>query len=156
LNPTETHAQRALRRAAGVFAEGDGIVRRGVRESCQVLFVKSARLDLAGTSQDQPDCSSLTTSTPKYNRASFPGFPIWPWYPESRSGEDYKRVSPTPNEYEAFLAAISHRWHTQPNYEPEQIGKIVTPTAIASGEYDEVTKREHTEKSRGRFQARGY
>jgi pimeloyl-ACP methyl ester carboxylesterase len=62
------------------------------------------------------------------------------------AGENYKRVSPTPNEYDAFVAAISHMWNTQPNYRPEQIGKIVTPTLIADGEYDEAIKREHTEE----------
>ena len=62
------------------------------------------------------------------------------------AGEDYKRVSPTPNEYDAFLAAISQNWSTQPAYRPEQIGRIVTPTAIIAGEYDEVVKREHTEE----------
>ncbi len=62
------------------------------------------------------------------------------------AGEDYKRLSPTPNEYDAFLAAISQMWNTQPAYTPEQIARIVTPTAIVAGEYDEVVKREHTEE----------
>ncbi len=62
------------------------------------------------------------------------------------AGEDYKRVSPTPNEYDAFLAAASQMWNTQPAYRPEQIARIVTPTAIVAGEYDEVVQREHTEE----------
>ena len=62
------------------------------------------------------------------------------------AGEEYTRVSPTPNEYDAFLAAISQMWNTQPDYKPEQISKIVTPTVIAVGEYDEAIKREHTEE----------
>ena len=37
-------------------------------------------------------------------------------------------------------------WNTQPNYRREQMGKIVTPTVIADGEYDEAVKREHTEE----------
>ena len=52
------------------------------------------------------------------------------------AGEDHKRVSPTPNEYDAFLAAISQMWNTQPDYRPEQIAKIVTPTVIVAGEYE--------------------
>lgn len=63
------------------------------------------------------------------------------------AGEDYKRVSSTPTEYDAFLAAISEMWNTQPDYKPEQIAKIVTPTVIADGEYEESIKREHTEES---------
>lgn len=62
------------------------------------------------------------------------------------AGEDYKRVSPTPNEYDAFVAASGQMWNTQPDYRPEQIARIVTPTVITAGEYDEVVKREHTEE----------
>jgi pimeloyl-ACP methyl ester carboxylesterase len=62
------------------------------------------------------------------------------------AGEDYKRVSPTPNEYDAFLAASGQMWNTQPDYRPEQIARIVTPTVITAGEYDEIVKREHTEE----------
>ena len=60
------------------------------------------------------------------------------------AGEDYKRLSPTPNEYDASLAAISQMWNTQPAYRPEQLARIVTPAVIVDGEYDEVVKREHT------------
>jgi len=62
------------------------------------------------------------------------------------AGDDYRRVSPAPNEYDAFLGALSRMWNTQPDYRPEQIARIVTPTAIVAGEYDEVVKREHTEE----------
>lgn len=62
------------------------------------------------------------------------------------SSEDYERVSPTPDEYEDFVAAINHMWRTQPDYRPEQLGRIVTPTVIADGAYDEAIKREHTEE----------
>ncbi len=62
------------------------------------------------------------------------------------AGEDYKRLSPTPNEYNPFLAAIGQMWSSQPDYKPEQIAKITTRTVIADGEYDETIKREHTEE----------
>jgi pimeloyl-ACP methyl ester carboxylesterase len=64
----------------------------------------------------------------------------------AEAGEDYRRVSPTPNEYDKFLGAISKMWNTQPDYKPEEIAKIVAPTVVAVGEYDEAVKREHTEE----------
>lgn len=42
---------------------------------------------------------------------------------------------------------ISQMWNTQPDYRPEQIARIVTPTVIVVGEYDEAIKREHTEEN---------
>jgi len=62
-----------------------------------------------------------------------------------RQSEDYRRLSPTPNEYSAFVAAINEMWKTQPNYTPADLGKIRTPTMIVDGEYDEGIKQEHTE-----------
>jgi hypothetical protein len=32
-----------------------------------------------------------------------------------RAGEDYKRLSPTPDQYDAFVSQISHMWESQPN-----------------------------------------
>jgi pimeloyl-ACP methyl ester carboxylesterase len=63
-----------------------------------------------------------------------------------RQGEDYRRLSPTPNDYSAFEAAINEMWKTQPNYTPADLGKIRTPTMIVDGQYDEGIKREHTEE----------
>ena len=61
-------------------------------------------------------------------------------------GKQYERLSPTPKEYDAFVAAISQMWNTQPDYKPEQLAMIMTPTMIVDGEYDEAIKREHTEE----------
>ncbi|MGI9325515.1 MAG: alpha/beta fold hydrolase [Pseudomonadales bacterium] len=61
-------------------------------------------------------------------------------------GAEYKRLSPTPNDYDGFLAAIGRMWETQPNYKPEAISRIATPTVIAVGEYDEAIKSEHSEE----------
>jgi len=61
-------------------------------------------------------------------------------------GKQYQRLSPTPSGYDAFVAAISQMWNTQPDYKPEQLTMITTPTAIVDGEYDEAIKRQHTEE----------
>ena len=59
------------------------------------------------------------------------------------AGQDYARLSKTPKEYDAFLAQIGEMWATQPNYTPEQLGKISLPVAIADGEHDEGIRQEH-------------
>ena len=64
----------------------------------------------------------------------------------ARSGEDYKKLSKTPDQYDAFVAQISHMWETQPNWTKEQLAAIKVPTAIVLGDHDEAIKRDHTEK----------
>jgi pimeloyl-ACP methyl ester carboxylesterase len=63
-----------------------------------------------------------------------------------RAGRDYERLSATPTEYESFVNAIAEMWHSQPDFSPEQLGAIKSPTAISDGEYDEAIRREHTEE----------
>ena len=63
----------------------------------------------------------------------------------ANAGEKYRRVSPTPDQYDAFVKQISEMWSSQPDYTPEQLGRISTPTMIVDGEHDEAIKREHTE-----------
>lgn len=62
-----------------------------------------------------------------------------------QAGRDYARMSPTPSGYDAFVAAISEMWSTQPNFTAAELAHITAPTTIADGEYDEAIKREHTE-----------
>ncbi|MER8373678.1 alpha/beta hydrolase [Mesorhizobium sp. M1406] len=62
-----------------------------------------------------------------------------------RSGRDYKRMSKTPDQYDAFVAQISHMWESEPAWTKEQLAKITTTTAIVAGDHDEAIKREHTE-----------
>lgn len=64
----------------------------------------------------------------------------------AKAGERYRRVSPTPNEYDAFVKQISEMWNSQPDYTAQQLATIATPTMIVDGEYDEAIKREHTEE----------
>ena len=77
-----------------------------------------------------------------------PGFDKDPVFTHAitNAGEDYARLSPTPTEYDAFVQAISEIWNSQPDYTPQQLGRITTPTLIIDGEYDEAIKREHTEE----------
>ena len=61
------------------------------------------------------------------------------------AGEQYRKLSPTPNEYEAFVNQISQMWATQPNWTAAELGKIAVPVTLAIGDHDEAVKLEHTE-----------
>jgi len=63
----------------------------------------------------------------------------------AKAGDDYRRLSSTPGDYEAFVVAISKMWATEPNWTAADLASIRVPTAIADGDHDEAIKRAHTE-----------
>jgi pimeloyl-ACP methyl ester carboxylesterase len=63
----------------------------------------------------------------------------------ARAGEEYKRLSPTPNEYKSFVDEITKMWETQPNWTDADLAKIKVPTWIVDADHDEAIKRENTE-----------
>jgi pimeloyl-ACP methyl ester carboxylesterase len=62
-----------------------------------------------------------------------------------RTRKEYGELSPTPGDYDKFLAQIQAMWAQQPNFATAQLQHITVPTAIADGAHDEAIKREHTE-----------
>ncbi len=62
---------------------------------------------------------------------------------EERAGAEYRRLSPTPGQYDSFLGQISRMWATQPNITTKQLAAIHTPIVIADGRYDEGIKQSH-------------
>lgn len=62
-----------------------------------------------------------------------------------RSGDDYRRLSATPGEYDRFVAQINHMWDTEPHWTGEQLATISVPAAIVLGDHDEAITRSHTE-----------
>ncbi|WP_395542998.1 alpha/beta fold hydrolase [Neotabrizicola sp. sgz301269] len=60
--------------------------------------------------------------------------------------EDYARLSPTPDQFDAFVTQISGMWASQPNWTDAQVAAITVPTAIVAGDHDEAILRAHTEK----------
>ncbi len=90
------------------------------------LFAYGANSDPSGT---RPDLDS---------NATFNG------YIERTRGE-YRQLSPTPQDYDAFLTQIQAMWGQQPNFTTAQLKQIVVRTAIADGAHDEAIKGEHTE-----------
>jgi len=60
-------------------------------------------------------------------------------------GEDYQEMSPTPDQFDAFVEQISQMWASQPNWSDAELAKITVPTAIVLGDHDEAITRAHTE-----------
>jgi pimeloyl-ACP methyl ester carboxylesterase len=61
-----------------------------------------------------------------------------------RVPEEYRRLSPTPGQWDSFSAAVGKMWDTQPAFTADQLRSITVPTLIADGEYDEAIRPEHT------------
>ncbi|ARO28138.1 pimeloyl-ACP methyl ester carboxylesterase [Rhizobium aethiopicum] len=61
------------------------------------------------------------------------------------AGDQYRKLSPTPDEYDAFVTQISHMWETQPAWTAADLGKITVPVTLAIGDHDEAVKLDHTE-----------
>lgn len=61
-------------------------------------------------------------------------------------GEEYKRLSPTPDQFDAFLTQISQMWASQPNWTDDQVKAITVPVAVVVGDHDEAILPEHTKK----------
>jgi pimeloyl-ACP methyl ester carboxylesterase len=60
-----------------------------------------------------------------------------------RSGEEYRQLSSTPDQYESFMQQIGHMWETQPNWTDEDLKTIHVPVTIADGAHDEGIKQSH-------------
>jgi pimeloyl-ACP methyl ester carboxylesterase len=63
----------------------------------------------------------------------------------ARAGEEYKRLSPTPTEYQGFVADITRMWESQPKWTATDLAAIKVPTWIVDGDHDEAIKRDNTE-----------
>jgi pimeloyl-ACP methyl ester carboxylesterase len=83
-------------------------------------------------------------SNPSGVRPDLDSNPVFASYVQ-RTRQEYCELSPTPGDYETFLAQIQAMWAEQPNFAAAQLQRISVPTAIADGAHDEAIKREHTE-----------
>ncbi|MGD0191698.1 MAG: alpha/beta hydrolase [Rhizomicrobium sp.] len=61
-----------------------------------------------------------------------------------RARKEYEALSPTPHDYDAFVAQIEKMWASQPHFTADQLGAITVPTWIVDGDHDEAIKRENT------------
>ncbi|QRG65138.1 alpha/beta fold hydrolase [Brevibacillus choshinensis] len=62
-----------------------------------------------------------------------------------RHAIDYAQLSATPDQFEAFCAAVNLMMQTEPNYSAQDLAQISVPVEIVHSEHDEFIKREHAE-----------
>ena len=63
----------------------------------------------------------------------------------ARAEKEYETLSPTPTEYQSFLAQVQKMWETQPNWTADDLARISVPVWIVDADHDEAIKRENTE-----------
>lgn len=63
-----------------------------------------------------------------------------------RCENEYRKLSPTPLEYKAFLKQMQPMWDSEPHFSDEQLRSIKVPTWIVDGDHDELIKREDTDR----------
>lgn len=76
------------------------------------------------------------------DREGFDKTPVFAAYLARTPGE-YRKLSPTPNQWDAFSAAVGKMWDTLPAFTAAQLRSITVPTVIADGEFDEAIKQSH-------------
>jgi pimeloyl-ACP methyl ester carboxylesterase len=62
-----------------------------------------------------------------------------------RHMQDYALLSATPDDFDAFCAAVGLMQKTQPNYSAADLACIRVPVLVVHSEHDEFIKREHAE-----------
>jgi pimeloyl-ACP methyl ester carboxylesterase len=63
----------------------------------------------------------------------------------SRHRTDYAQLSPAPDQFDAFFAAVGLMMKTEPNYSPRELSQIAVPVTVAISEHDEFIRLEHAE-----------
>ena len=63
----------------------------------------------------------------------------------ARAEKEYETLSPTPTEYQSFLAQVRKMWETQPNWTADDLARISVPVWIVDADHDEAIKRENIE-----------
>ncbi|HVE05993.1 MAG TPA: alpha/beta hydrolase [Paraburkholderia sp.] len=62
-----------------------------------------------------------------------------------RHKKDYAQLSATPDQFDAFVAAVSTMQQTQPDCSAQELAAVRVPVAIVHSEHDEFIRREHAE-----------
>lgn len=62
----------------------------------------------------------------------------------ARARREYEKLSPTPGQFDEFLAQITRMWATQPSWTAANLATIVTPTWIVDADHDEAIVRANT------------
>ena len=64
----------------------------------------------------------------------------------ARARRDHARLSPEPGGWEAMAQEVNRLDETEPNFSPDDLGRIRAPVAIVLGENDEFIRPEHADQ----------
>ncbi len=73
------------------------------------------------------------------------GSPVLAEY-EARTRVEYQNMSAAPGDFDRLAAAIGKMWESEPDFSDADLRSIKVPTWIVDGEYDEIIKREDTDR----------
>jgi len=62
----------------------------------------------------------------------------------SRGGQDYARLSPTPDGFGSLVQNVSSMWSTEPHLTHAQLQSIKAPVTVADGQFEEAILPQHT------------
>ena len=65
---------------------------------------------------------------------------------QNRTREEYRKLSPTPADFNAFHEVLNKMWSTEPDFSDTQLRGISVPTWIVDGDRDEIIKRQDTDR----------
>ncbi len=63
-----------------------------------------------------------------------------------RCRTEYTLLSPHPERWLQLVDGLRAMWRTEPHFTNQRLATVKQPTTISVGEYDEIIKREHTER----------
>jgi pimeloyl-ACP methyl ester carboxylesterase len=63
----------------------------------------------------------------------------------SRARDEYRKLSPTPTQFDSFSQQLEKMWSTEPHFSDDQLRGIKVPTWIVDADHDEAIKRENTD-----------
>ena len=64
----------------------------------------------------------------------------------NRCKAEYMTLSPRPEQWPQLVSALRQMWRTEPNFTKQKLAAVKAITIISDGEYDEIIKRDHTER----------
>ena len=64
----------------------------------------------------------------------------------TRCRTEYAQLSLHPERWPELLDGLRPIWRTEPNFTKQKLATLKLPITISAGEYDEIIKREHTER----------
>lgn len=64
----------------------------------------------------------------------------------ARAAANYRRLSPTPDNFLGLKKALGKLYSSEPNLSPTELKMIKAPTVIAFGQYEQFIKRNHFEE----------